>query len=230
MAALAINPHVYANVGYDPLKDFKPVVNVAFPSIAIVVSPALKITTFKDLVAYSKAHPTELSYGTAGNGTAPHLNIEALKLQTGLVAQHVPYKSAPAVTTDVIAGRIQIQQDALSVLLPHINAGKVTAIAAGASKRLPQLPNVQSMSEAVPGFVPIVPWLGILVPAGTPPAIVTKINDDVHAILQQPDLVEKLATFGLTVTNEGPDAFAATLASDHARLGKLVKALAVKVD
>lgn len=230
MAALAINPHLYPSVGYDPLKAFVPVVNVAFPSIAIVVAPALNIATVKDLVAYSKAHPTALSYGTAGNGTAPHLNIEALKQQTGLVAQHVPYKSAPAVTTDVIAGRVQIQQDALSVLLPQINAGRVTAIAAGGDKRSPQLPNVQSFAEALPGFVPIVPWLGILAPAGTPGNIVAKIHQDVHAILQQPALVEKLATYGLTVTNEGPDAFAATLAADHARLGALVKKLEIKVD
>lgn len=230
MAALAINPHVYTNVRYDSLKDFVPIVNVAFPSIAIVVTPGLTINTFKDLVAYSKEHPSALSFGTAGNGTAPHLNMEALKLQTGLVAQHVPYKAASAVTMDVIAGRIQLQQDATSVLLPQIASGRVTAIAAGTDKRLAQLPDVQSMSEAIPGFTPIVPWLGILAPAGTPSAIVAMINQDVHAILQEPSLVDKLAANGLTVTNAGPDAFAATLAADHARLGKLVKQLDIKVD
>lgn len=230
MAALAINPHVYANVGYDPLKDFIPLVNIASPSIAIVVAPALKINTFKDLVAYGKGHPSALNYGSAGNGTAPHLNMEALKQQTGLVAQHVPYKSAPAVTADVIGGRIQIQQDALSVLLPHITAGRVIPIAAGGEKRLPQLPDVPSIAEAIPGFVPIVPWLGILAPAGTPGAIVAKINQDVQAILRQPELVEKLAGHGLTVATAGPDAFAKTLAADYVRLGKLVKQLEIKVD
>lgn len=230
MAALAINPHVYANVGYDPVQDFVPIVDVASPSLAIVVSPSLKVATFAELVAYGKQHPSALNYGTAGNGTAPHLNMEALKQQTGLVAQHVPYKSAPAVTTDVIGGRIQIQQDALSVLLPHINAGRVVAIAAGGDKRLPQLPNVPSMAEAIPGFAPIVPWLGILAPAGTPGAIVARIHQDVHAILQQPEVVARLAAQGLTVADEGPDAFARTLAADYARLGKLVKQLAIKVD
>lgn len=230
MAALGINPHVYAKVGYDPLKDFVPVVNIASPSLAIVVATPLKITTFKELVAYSKANPTALSYGTAGNGTAPHLNMEALKQQTGLVAQHVPYKSAPAVTTDVSGARIQIQQDASSVLLPHITAGRVTAIAAGGDKRLPQLPEVPSMSEAIPGFVPIVPWLGILAPAGTPAAIVARISQDVHDILQQPGVVEKLSGYGLAIADQGPEAFAKTLSMDYDRLGKLVKQLDIKVD
>ena len=230
MAALAINPHVYPSVGYDPLKDFVPVVDIASPAIAIVVATSLKVSTFQDLVAYGKANPSALFYGSAGNGTAPHLNIEALKQQTGLAAQHVPYKSAPAVTADVVAGRIQIQQDALSVLLPQITAGRVVAIAAGGDKRLSQLPNVPSISEAIPGFRPIVPWLGILAPAGTPADIVARINDDVHAILQQPELVQKLAAQGLTVTYEGPEQFARTLATDYARLGKLVKELNVKVD
>ena len=230
MAALAINPHVYPNVGYDALKDFAPIVNVAYPSLAMVVDPSLKITSFKALVDYSKANPKALNYGTAGNGTVPHLNMEALKMQSGLIAQHVPYKSAPAVTTDVMGGRLQIQQDAVSVVLAQIKAGRLTAIAAGNTKRLPQLPDVPSLSEQVPGFLAVVPWLGIFGPAGTPAPIVAKINQDVHAILLLPDVQEKLLANGLTVTNEGPEAFTKSLADDYDRLGKLVKQLAIKVD
>ncbi|CAN5636469.1 tripartite tricarboxylate transporter substrate binding protein [soil metagenome] len=230
MAALAINPHVYANVGYDPLKDFVPVINVASPSLVMVVSPSLNVHTLKDLVAYSKAHPSGLNYGTAGNGTAPHLNMEALKQQTGLVAQHVPYKAAAAVTTDLLGGRVQIQQDALSVLLPQVAAGRLTPILAGNTRRLPQMPEVQSMTEAVPGFVPVMPWLGIFAPAGTPAAIVLKINQDVNAILKQPDVLDTLASNGLTAAGDSPDAFGKLLAADHERLGKLVRQLAIKVD
>lgn len=230
MAALAINPHVYPNVGYDALKDFAPVVNVAYPSLAIVVNPSLKITSFKALVDYSKANPSALNYGTAGSGTVPHLNMEALKIQSGLIAQHVPYKSAAAVTTDLMGGRLQIQQDALSVVLAQVKAGRLTAIAAGTTKRVPQLPDVPSMSEVLPGFNAVTPWLGILGPAGLPAPVVARINQDVHAILLQPDVQERLLANGLTVTNEGPEAFSKSLADDYYRLGKLVKQLAIKVD
>lgn len=230
MAALAINPHVYPNVGYDALKDFAPIVSVAFPTLVMVIDPSLKITSLKALVDYSKVNPTALNYGTAGNGTVSHLNMEALKIQTGLVAQHVPYKSATAVMTDLQGGRVQIQQDALSVLLPQIKAGRLTAIMAGTDKRLPQLPDVPSIDEVVPGFVPVVPWLGILAPAGTPTAIVAKVYQDVHAILLLPEVQDKLLSNGLTPTNEGPELFAKALANDYDRLGKLVKKLALKVD
>jgi tripartite-type tricarboxylate transporter receptor subunit TctC len=230
MAALAINPHVYANVGYDVSKDFAPVVSVAFPSFVMAMDPSLKINNFKALVEYSKANPTALNYGTAGNGTVPHLSIEMLKMQTGLIAQHVPYKSATAVTTDLIAGRVQIQYESISVLLPHIKSNRVTPIAAGTIKRLPQLPDSPSLAEAIPGFTAVVPWLGIFAPAGTPKAIVNKIYQDVSAILQQPDVQEKFATNGLLVTGDGPEAFARQISYDYERLGKLVRQLGVKAE
>lgn len=230
MAALAINPHVYANVGYDTLKDFAPIISVAFPSLAIAIDPSLKINSFKDLVEYSKTHPTALNYGTAGSGTVPHLNMEAMKQRTGLIAQHVPYKSAAAVTTDVLGGRIQIQQDALSVMLPQIKAGRMTPIVGGTTKRLPQLPDIPSLSEVLPGFTAVVPWLGILAPAGTPAAVINKVHLDVAAILREPEVQEKLAANGLTVSNEGPEAFAKAMSTDYERLGKLVKQLGIKVD
>ncbi len=230
MAAMAINPHVYSNVGYDINKDFAPIVSVAFPSFVMVVDPSLKVNNFKALVEYSKANPTALNYGTAGNGTVPHLNMEMLKLQTGLIAQHVPYKSAAAVTTDLIAGRVQIQQESMSVVLPHIKSNRLTPIAAGTIKRLAQLPDTPSLAEAVPAFTAVVPWLGILAPAGTPPAIVNKIYQDVLAILQQTDVQEKFAANGLILTGEGPEAFAKQMAHDYERLGKLVKQLALKVE
>ena len=230
MAAMAINPHVYANVGYDINKDFAPIVSVAFPSFVMVVDPSLKINNFKSLVEYSKTNPTALNYGTAGNGTVPHLNMEALKLQTGLIAQHIPYKSAFAVTTDLIAGRVQIQQESLSVVLPHIKSNRLTPIAAGNVKRLAQLLDTPSLAEAVPGFTAVVPWLGILAPVGTSPFIVNKIYQDVHNILQQPDVLEKFAANGLIVTGDGPEAFAKQIVYDYERLGKLVKQLALKVE
>lgn len=230
MAAMAINPHVYANLGYDVRKDFAPVVNVACPTMVLVANPELKINSLTALIAYSKANPTALNYGTAGNGTVPHLNMETLKAQTGLMAQHVPYKAAGAVLTDVLGGRIQIQQEALSVLLPHIKAKKLLPIAAGSSKRLAQLPDVPTIIELFPKYQAVVPWLGILAPAGTPKAIVDKINKDVDDILRQPDVQEKLQSNGLDIVGGAPETFAKTITTDYDRMDKLVKQLGLKVD
>lgn len=230
MAAMAINPHVYASLGYDVRKDFVPVVNVAYPTSVMVVNPELKINSLSALIAYSKAHPTALNYGTAGNGTVPHLNMETLKAQTGLMAQHVPYKAASAVLTDVLGGRIQLQQEALSVLLPQVKAKKLVPIAASSPKRLTQLPDVPTITELFPKYQAVVPWLGIFAPAGTPKAIVDKINKDVDEILRQPEVQEKLQGNGLDTVGGSPEAFAKTITTDYDRMGKLVKQLGLKVD
>jgi tripartite-type tricarboxylate transporter receptor subunit TctC len=230
MAAMAINPHLYSNLGYDVRKDFAPIINVAYPDSLIVTTPSLHIHTLKALVEYSKANPTALNYGTAGNGTVPHLNMEAIKGMTGLVAQHVPYKAASAVMTDVMGGRLQLQGESVAVVLPQIKAGKLVPIAATSLKRLSQLPDVPTVTETVPGYVPVVPWLGIFAPVGTPPAIIAKVNQDISAVLRMPDVQERFTTFGLTTSGDGPQEFAKTINADYERLGKLVKQLGLKVD
>jgi tripartite-type tricarboxylate transporter receptor subunit TctC len=230
MAALAINPHVYGSVGFNTLKDFVPIVNVAYPDLAVVIDPALKIPSFKALVDYSKAHPTALNYGSPGSGTVPHLNVESLKLRTGLIAQHIPYKSAEAVSTDVIGHRVQIQMETLSVLMPLIKGGRLQPIAVGTEKRVAELPDVPTLAELVPGFSTAVPWLGLLAPAGTPAPIVTKINQDVVEILKQPDVQRKLLAYDLTIVGSTPAGFAKTVAGDYERFGKLVKQLGIKAD
>ena len=230
MAAMAINPHVYPNIGYDVRKDFSPIVNVAYPNSILVANPGLKIDTLSALIAYSKANPTALNYGTAGNGTVPHLNMEDLKSQTGLLAQHVPYKAAGAVLTDVLGGRIQLQQETLAVVLPQIKANRLTPIAVASAKRLPQLPDVPTISEFLPNYEPVVPWLGIFAPAGTTRVTVNKINQDVKNILQQPAVQEKLRINGLNPVGGTPEEFTKTIAIDYERLGKLVKQLNLKVD
>ncbi len=232
MAALAINPHVYPNLGYNALKDFTPVINVASPDALVVVPASLGMQSYAQLVAYSKANPTAISYGSAGNGTVPHLNIETLKAETGLVAQHVPYKAASSALTDLVAGRIQLQSDATSVLMPQVKAGKLVPLIAltSSGKRMAQLPDVPTMPEVLPQVKPVVTWLGILVPAGTSAAIVAKIHRDVSAILAMGDVKEKFTNAGLEIQGEGPDAFAKTLASDFERMGKLAKQINLKVD
>lgn len=229
MAAMAINPHVYSNVGYDVRKDFVPIVSMAYPDMIMVVTPGLKIDSMAKLVEFSKANPSALNYGTAGNGTVPHLNMEQLKVRSGLVAQHVPYKAAAAVLTDLIGGRVQIQQEASSVLLPQVKAGKVVPIAV-APQRNRQLPDVPTLSELYPGFEPVTPWLGVFAPAGTPPAIVEKVNQDVREILARPAVQKQLADNGMTVSAGTQKEFEATVRKDYDRLSALVRKMNLKVD
>lgn len=229
MAAFGINPHVYKNVGYE-LKDFTPLIGVAWPRGVLIASSNLKAGTLAELIAYSKANPGALNYGSAGSGTVPHLNMEALKAQTGLVAEHVPYKAATAVLTDVIGGRLQLQQDTLGVVLPQIRAGKVKAIVAMSEKRLPQLPEVPAIGEVLPGFVPITPWLGILAPAGLPRPVAEKIARDVDGIIRQPQVIERLQSNGMDLLAAGPADFARQIQSDNERVGKLARALKLQVD
>jgi tripartite-type tricarboxylate transporter receptor subunit TctC len=217
-------------VGYDVQKDFIPIVNIAYPISVLVASPGLKINNLPDLIAYSKANPTALNFGTAGSGTVPHLNMESLKGRTGLVAQHVPYKAAGAVMTDVIGGRLQLQQEAISVVMPQIKAGNLTPIAAGNTKRIAQLPDLPTLSELVPGYVPVVPWLGIFAPAGTPKSIVNKVYQDVTSVVQTPEVQQRLQSIGLIMAGESTEEFAKLITFDYERLGKLVKELGLKVD
>ncbi len=141
MAAMAINPHVYARVGYDPLKDFTPIVALARPQGVLYANADLPVRTLEDLIAYSRANPGLLNYGTAGNGTVPHMNIEAIKARTGLDATHVPYKAAVAVLNDVIGGGIHFAQESVGVVLPQIQAGKIRPIVSLGAGRIPQLPD-----------------------------------------------------------------------------------------
>ncbi len=230
MAAFGINPHVYPSVGYDPKKDFVAIVGIAYPDGLLVANVDLKANTLAELVALGRANPGLLHYGSAGSGTAPHLNMEALKAKTGLVVTHVPYKGAVVATTDLIGGRIQLQQDASSVFLPHVRAGRVKPIVAMAKQRLSQLPEVPAIGEAVPGFEPVTPWMGILAPVGVPREVVERIHRDTDEILRRPAVIERLRASGMNVLAAPPAEFARLVSGEYDRLGELVRSLKLKVD
>lgn len=231
MAAIAINPHVYTRVGYDPIADFVPITAVARTSAGILYAGLdVKANTFAELLALSKAQPGTLNYGTAGSGTVPHLNMEALKGLTGLDATHVPYKAAAAVLTDVVGGRIQIAQESSAVVLPQLRAGKIKAIAITGTERIRELKDVPALSEIVPQFDPVQPWMGVLAPAGTPPARVAQIHAAMTSILNQSDLQERIAGLDLRLLGLDPATFARTVRADLDRFGVMVKALKLQAD
>jgi tripartite-type tricarboxylate transporter receptor subunit TctC len=231
MAAMAINPHVYPRVGYHPLNDFMPIIGVAQAGNGLLyVGAQVPAGTLAELVALSKAKPGSLNYGSAGSGTVPHLNMEVLKGLTGLDATHVPYKAAVAVLNDVMGGDLHLAQESLGVVLPHVQGGKIKPIATTASKRLPQLPDVPTLAELVPGFEAVSPWLGIFAPAGTPRAIVEKVHATIAAALREPDLAARITGAGLDLLNTPTAEFVNTVARDHERLGKLVRELKLQAD
>lgn len=230
MAAMAINPHVYPSVGYEPVKDFVPIVGVAYPNGLLFVGADNKAGTLDELVRQSKARPGTMNYGSSGTGTVPHLNMELLKRRTGLDATHVPYKAASAVLNDVVGGSLQVAQEAVSVLMPQIKAQRIKPLLSLTPQRLPQLPEVPAVSEVLPGFEPVVPWLGILAPAGVPPAIVARIHEAVSESLREPAMIEKIGAAGMEVLNVGPSEFGKLLQRDYERLGKLTRELNIKAD
>lgn len=230
MAAMAINPHVYPSLGYDPLKDFVPVAGMAYPNGLLFVGADTKANTLDELVRLSKASPGTMNYGSTGSGTVPHLNMELIKRRTGLDATHIPYKAATAVLADVVGGSIQVAQEAVSVVLPQVRSGRVKPIAVLTPRRLSQFPNVPAIAEAIPGFEPVTPWLGVFAPAGVPPAVVERIHAAVSATLREPATIEKLSVAGLEVLDASPAEFGKLLARDHERLGRLVRELKLKAD
>lgn len=232
LASFAVNPHLYDKVGYDPLRDFAPIVMIGRTKGGIVfIHPGVKAGSLKELVAYSKANPGAINYGTPGSGTLGHFNLETLKDMTGLQATHIPHKGAGQVMSEVLAGRVQLGYDpTTAAALPHILSGKLRAITTFTNVRLPEIPNVPTISELIPGFDPVKAWLGIVAPAGIATVLVDQIYTDMAAVVRQPDIVEKLNASSLEVTASPPAEFRKVIASDYQRMGKLVRQLKLQPD
>jgi tripartite-type tricarboxylate transporter receptor subunit TctC len=230
MAAIAINPHVYVSVGYDARKDLAPITAVATPQGMIVAHPGVGARSLKELVEVSRTRASGLNFGSSGTGTIPHLNFELLKQATGLKAEHVPYKGATQVTTDVIGGRLDMMQEALVLLLPHVRAGKLVPLAVMGAKRMAPMPELPTIGELVPGFEPVVPWLSLQAPAGTPAEVISRVHADVQTIVQSPDVRTRLESMGLDAIASAPADFSRQVQADYARLGQLVKRINLKVE
>jgi len=191
-----ISPLIYKDPGYDALKSFAPIAPWAEGSVILVVNPALPFHSVGELVAYAKANPGKLSYGSAGTGTVPHLTAELFKKVAGIAMVHVPYRGGALSIQDVIAGNLQLTFEASSPLLPHIAAGQLRALAVLSRTRVPDLPNVPTMAEA--GFPGVLStsWTGLFAPAGTDAAIVQRLNAAINAALRSDDVKAALAKLG----------------------------------
>ena len=226
----AINASLYAKMPYDHVKDFAPVILVAGVPNVLEVNPALPVNSVADLIKLAKAKPGQINFASSGSGTSIHLSGELFKTMAGVDMTHVPYKgSAPAIT-DLIGGQVQVMFDNLPSSLQFIKAGKLRAIAVTSAKRAPALPDVPTIAESgLPGFEAS-SWFGIVAPAGTPPAIIARINNDVDQWLQSSEAKEKLLAQGAIPAGGTPEQFAAHIRDETEKWAKVVKASGAKVD
>ena len=227
---LVIVPHLYEKIPYDPLRDFAPIVALVSATQALVANPSLPVKTVKDLVALAKAKPGQLTFGSFGNGSTGHLNMEMLQAMTGARFNHIPYNGAGPAMNDVIGGHIDFMLAALSIVKGNVQAGKLRMIGVGSNHRSSELPDVPTLSESgAPGFE-AKSWFGLVAPAGTPPDVIKKINQDVTKVISERAFAEKyLAAQGLESITGTPEQFAELIRAETVRWGKIVKDADVKV-
>ena len=227
---LAINPALFASLPYDALKDFAPVGRaVNFPNF-LVVNTDLPVKNVQDLIALAKAKTRNLSYGSAGNGTPPHISAELFKQLTNVELTHVPYKGSGQALTDVISGQIQLMFVNTVSSTPHVRSGRLRALGITTAQRAAFAPDVPTVAEAgVPGYE-LVTWTGVAAPAGTPRDIVLRLNRDLVRTLALADVKEKLVAQGSEVTPSTPEQYAKLIAADTVRLGRVARTAKMRID
>ncbi len=226
----AINAALYKKMPFDPIKDFAPLTRVANVPNLLVANPAQPFKTVKELIAYAKAHPGQLNFGSSGSGSSIHLSGELFKAMAKVDMQHVPYKgSAPAVT-DLLGNQIAIMFDNMPSAIQHVRTGKLRPIAVTTAKRSPELPDVPTIAEAgVPGYE-ATSWFGLFAPAGTPPAVVSKLNTAIVKVLAKADVKKKINEQGAEVYSETPEQFSAFIQKESLKWGKVVRESGASVD
>jgi len=227
---IAIGPHVYPKLGYDPLKDLDPVNLFAMVPYAIVVNATSKANNLQDLVAMAKASPGQLAYASSGNGSPAHLCGELLRGQSGIDIIHVPYKGGAPAATDLQAGQVQIYCPGLASVLPLIQTGRLKAIAVTMPKRTPFLPDVPTSGEQGLAGLDVNSWVGLMAPAGTPRAIVNRLNQEIVKALARPDVRLTIEKNGAEPVTAGPADFARFLAAESVKWGAVVRKANVKLD
>jgi tripartite-type tricarboxylate transporter receptor subunit TctC len=226
----AINGSVYKSLTYDPYKDFAPVATLATVPFALVVNQNLPVKSAGELIAYAKAHPGAVNFGSAGNGSLNHLLGEMVNMNQGVKLVHVPYKGAAGALTDTIGGQIQMTFTSLPSVVGHIRSDKVRALAVTGSKRSATFPNLPTFSEAGITGLELSPWFGLLAPAGTPEPIVRKMNADIADLLRDKDVVDKFAAIGADPYITQPDQFGRILQDDIHKWAQVVKASGARID
>jgi tripartite-type tricarboxylate transporter receptor subunit TctC len=227
---MVINPHVFSKTPFDTVKDFAPVGKIGDATLILVANPDVPVKSLSEVIALSKVQSGGLSFGTSGTGGTPHIAGELLKAKTNANLTHIPYKGGGQAMTDVLGGTIPLVYTAVAGAYGHVKSGKLRAIAVSSAQRSTALPDVPTFIESgVPDFV-VNSWVGILAPMATPAAIVTRLNTELNAVLNDPAVREKLRLMGIDATPGSADQFSAEIKRDLARYGQVVKSAGIRIE
>lgn len=230
IASHAINPTLYAKLPYDTNADLVPVSLLAEYPFVITVHPSVPAKSLRELIAFAKSHPNQLSYASSGNGSGPHLGMELFKTMTRIEMVHVPYKGAGAAAVDLISGQVQVFLNNFLAGMPMIKAGKLRALAVTSLKRSNVMPELPTVAESgAPGFS-VTGWYGMLVPAGTPAAVVNALNDAVVKALRAKDVNERLSGEAAVPVGSTPEQFARHLETEISKWASVIKQAGVRAE
>lgn len=230
VATLAIIPNLQKKVPYDALKDFAPVSLIASAPLLVVVHPSLPVKSVRELIALAKAKPGQLNYASNGIGSSTHLATEMFKLMTKTDLVHVPYKGLGPATTDLLSGQVQLMFSSAVAMMPHVQAGRLRAIAMTGTKRSPAAPNIPTVAESgVPDYESG-SWYGILAPAGTPREIVDLLSREIVTAVRSPDITDRLMAEAVLPVGSTPAEFAAHIQKEYTRIGNVIRSSGAKFD
>ena len=228
--SLAISPTLYSKINYDPVKDFAPVSLVATVPNVMITQASLPVQSLQEFIAFAKAKPGALNFGSGGAGTSNHLAGELFNIVTGAKLVHIPYKGVNLAMQDVLAGNVHLVFIGIPAAAPHIKAGKLRALALVAPQRSSALPDVPTVAEAGLRDFEVTTWYGVLAPAGTPRSVISRLNAELVKIMHSPDLKEKLAATGTDPLTSTPEEFAAYIQREIVKWGEVVRKAGVKAD
>src|SRR2546421_6278060 len=226
----AVNPNLHARLPYDAVKDFAPITLVASAPSVLVVNPAVPARSIAEFTAYARANPGKLNYASNGNGSAAQLAAAMYESMANVRMVHVPYKGIAPALTDLLSGEVQLMFGTVVALVPHIQAGKLRALAVTSRKRSALLPNVPTLAESGLPEYEAGSWYGILAPAGTPREIVGRLHAAIVKALKQPEVAKRLATEGAEVIGSTPAQFGAHIKAELARVGNVVRAAGIRIE
>ena len=229
-AGVVINPSLYRDVNYDPLKDFAPItLGITVPNI-LIVHPSVPAKSVKELIALAKAKPGTVTFASAGNGTSGHLALEVFRMTAGIDVIHVPYKGGGPALSEVVAGQVQALFSIALAATPQIKAGRVRPLAITSAQRSPVAPELPTVAETgLPGFE-VIGWFGWLAPAATPKPIVNRLHTEIVHALKLPDVRERLLSQSTEPVGNSPQEFAAFMKSEHAKWAKVIRAANIKIE
>lgn len=226
---LAVNQHLYPKMAVDPLRDFAPVTQVVAVHFVMVANPSLPARNVGELIALAKSRPGQINYSSSGPGGAPHLAGELFKSMAKVDLVHVPYKGSAPSFQDLLGGQVSLTCDSLVQALPYIRDKRLVALAVLGAARSPLLPDVPTVGETLPGYE-LTNWFGLVAPAATPGATVSKIHADVVRVLKDPAISEKLSGMGATAIGNTPEEFGAAMRADSEKWGRLIREAHIKAE